>query len=584
MVLGGWLGLGMLAAAAAAGGTPVETARQVLKEAWEARLREDPLQATAIGDHRYDDRLPDVSTAALDRQDAEKRAFLERLRAVDRRALLAADRIDYDVYARVLGNELAEHAFGADRMPITADWGFHIGFSRLPAETAFLTVKDYDNYLARLAAWPTYADQNMALLREGLKSAFTMPRVVLEGYDQTIRAHVVDDPEKSVFFAPFASFPPSVPVSEQARLLAAGRAAIQKAVVPGYRKLLAFFVDEYVPGARTTTGASDLPRGRAYYEQRVKAFTTLDVTPEQVHETGLREVARIRAEMEEVIRKVGFAGDFPAFLKFLRTDPRFYAKTPEELLRQASFIAKRMDGQLPRFFRVLPRLPYGIEPVPPDIAPKFTGGRYIEAPVGGTRAGMYWVNTYALENRPLYVLEALTLHEAVPGHHLQIALQQELAGVPEFRRVFSADAFVEGWGLYSERLGLEAGFYQDPYSNFGRLTYEMWRACRLVVDTGLHAMGWSREKAMDFLASNTALSLHEVQTETDRYISWPGQALAYKMGELKIRELRARAEAELGPRFDVREFHDAVLGNGSVPLPVLESQIDAFIARAKAAQ
>jgi uncharacterized protein (DUF885 family) len=576
MVFGAWLGAGVLAAAATAG-TPVDATRQILKEAWETRLRDDPLLASAVGDHRYDDRLPDVGPANLDRRDAEKRVFLERLRAVDRRALPAGDRIDYDVFTRVLENDLAEHSFGADRMPITADWGFHIGFSRLPAQTAFLTVKDYDSYLARLAAWPAYVEQNIALLRDGLKTGFTMPRVVLRGYDQTIRAHVVDDPLKSVFFAPFASFPPSVPASEQERLRAAGLRAVRESVVPGYRKLLTFFVDEYVPGARTTTGAADLPRGRAYYEHRVKAFTTLDTTPERVHETGQKEVARIRAEMEEVIRRVGFTGDFPAFLKFLRTDPRFYAKSEEALLQQASYIAKRMDGQLPRFFRVLPRLPYGVEPVPKDLAPKFTGGRYIEAPVGGTRAGMYWVNTYALDTRPLYVLEALSLHEAVPGHHLQIALQQELSGVPEFRRVFSADAFVEGWGLYSERLGLEAGFYQDPYSNFGRLTYEMWRACRLVVDTGLHAMGWSREKAMDFLASNTALSLHEVETETDRYISWPGQALAYKMGELKIRELRARAEQALGERFDLRAFHDVVLRNGPVPLSVLEEQVDAWI-------
>jgi len=577
MGAGAWLGWGVLAAATAAGGKPTDTLKKLYAEAWETRLREDPLLASAVGDRRYNDRLPDVSPATLDREAAEERSYLERLHAVDRSTLPGGDRIDYDVFERALGNDLAEHEFGADRMPFTADWGFHIAFSRLPAQTPFLTVKDYDDYLARLRAWPTYVDQNVALLREGLKTGFTMPRVVLKGYDETMRAHVVEDPEKSVFYAPFLSFPTTVPAPQQERLRAAGQSAVRETVVPGYRKLLTFLLDEYVPGARTTTGASDLPRGRAYYEHRVKAFTTLDLTPDQVHETGQKEVARIRAEMEEVIRKVGFAGDFPAFLKFLRTDPRFYPKTAEALLQQASFIAKRMDGRLPRFFRMLPRLPYGIEPVPPELAPKFTGGRYVEAPVGGTRAGTYWVNTYALETRPLYVLEALTLHEAVPGHHLQIALQQELTGVPAFRRVFAADAFVEGWGLYSERLGLEAGFYEDPYSNFGRLTYEMWRACRLVVDTGLHAMGFSREKAMDFLASNTALSLHEVETETDRYISWPGQALAYKTGELKIRELRARAEAALGEKFDLRAFHDVVLRNGPVPLSVLEDQVNGWI-------
>ncbi len=309
---------------------------------------------------------------------------------------------------------------------------------------------------------------------------------------------------------------------------------------------------EYVPGARASTAASSLPRGREYYAHLVKSFTTLDVTPDEVYETGRREVARIRAEMEEVIRKTGFQGNFAAFLNTLRTDPRFYAKTPEELLKQAAYIAKTMDGKLPSLFGRLPRLPYGVEPVPAHLAPKYTGGRYVEAPVGGTRAGTYWVNTYALETRPLYTLESLTLHEAVPGHHLQIALQQELTGLPEFRRFASEGAFVEGWALYAERLGLEAGFYKDPYSDFGRLTYEMWRACRLVVDTGMHAKGWTRQEAMEYLEDNTALSLHEVQTETDRYISWPAQALCYKMGELKIRALRREAEEALGERFDVR--------------------------------
>jgi uncharacterized protein (DUF885 family) len=313
----------------------------------------------------------------------------------------------------------------------------------------------------------------------------------------------------------------------------------------------------------------------------VKRYTTLDLTPDDVHAVGEREVSRIRGEMEDVVRQVGFERGFPAFLELLRSDPRFYAKTGEELLEKASRIAKRMDGALPSLFRRLPRQPYGVEPVPPDLAPKYTGGRYVGAPLDGTRAGTYWVNTHALETRPLYTLEALTLHEAVPGHHLQIALAQELEGLPAFRRYGYVDAFGEGWGLYAERLGLEAGFYTDPYSNFGRLTYEMWRACRLVVDTGLHAKGWTREQAIDFMAANTALSRHEITTEVDRYLSWPGQALAYKMGELKIRELRARAENALGPRFDVRAFHDAVLANGSVPLDVLEEQIDAFIAASR---
>jgi uncharacterized protein (DUF885 family) len=568
----------LLAAVVAAGGADFH---RLLDEEWEARLREEPLLASSVGDHRYDDRLPSVAAADLERAVTRRRETLARLQAIDRAGLDTQDRISYDMLRRELNDDLADYEFGSWRLPINADTGFHTGFADLPRQTSFSSPRDYENYIARLRAFPAYVAQQIANMREGLRTGFTLPRVVLDGYDVTIRTHVVADPEQSVFYGPFRSFPPGVRDGDRARLVAAGRSAVMEGAVAGYRTFLDFMTGEYLPKTRATTAAADLPRGREYYAHRVRYFTTLDVTPEEVHKIGLAEVARIHTEMVEVIRQSGFEGDFAAFLKFLRTDPRFYARTPEELLKQASFIAKRMDGKLPSLFGHLPRLPYGVEPVPAHLAPKYTGGRYVEAPVGGTRAGTYWVNTYALESRPLYVLEALTLHEAVPGHHLQIALQQELQGVPPFRRSSGVGAFGEGWGLYSERLGLEAGFYQDPYSNFGRLTYEMWRACRLVVDTGLHAFGWSREKAMDFLASNTALSLHEVRTETDRYISWPGQALAYKMGELKIRELRRMAETELGPRFDVRSFHDAILSSGPVPLPVLEEQIRAYVTATK---
>ena len=576
----------LLAAAVAAGAaqTAVQTSgasasfHALVDEDWEARLREEPLLATSTGDHRYDDRLPSVAPADLERAAQRQRATLARLGDIARGSLDTQDRISYDMLAAELRDDVAAHELGQWRLPINADSGFHTAFADLPRHTTLATTRDYENYIARLRAFPAYVAQQTANMREGLRTGFTLPRVVLDGYDVTIRTHVVADPDQSVFYPPFRAFPPGVPEPERARLVAAGRAAILEGAVAGYRAFLDFMTGEYLPKTRTTTAAADLPRGREYYAQRVRHFTTLDVTPEEVHKIGLAEVARIHAEMVDVIKQVGFPGDFAAFLQFLRTDPRFYARTPEELLKEASFIAKRMDGKLPSLFGRLPRLPYGVEPVPAHLAPKYTGGRYVEAPVGGTSAGTYWVNTYALESRPLYVLEALTLHEAVPGHHLQIALQQELQGVPPFRRAAGVGAFVEGWGLYSERLGLEAGFYQDPYRNFGRLTYEMWRACRLVVDTGLHALGWSRSQAMDFLAANTALSLHEVRTETDRYISWPGQALAYKMGELKIRELRRQAESELGPRFDIRAFHDAILANGPVPLPVLEEQIRDFIA------
>ena len=418
-------------------------------------------------------------------------------------------------------------------------------------------------------------------MREGLQKGMSLPQVVLQGIEVTATTNIVDDISKSVFEVPFLNFPTTVPETARAGLREKGERAIRNAVMPGYRNFLEFMTKEYIPGTRKTLGASELPNGKKYYEYLVRHFTTLNMTPEEVHEVGLQEVERIHKEMATVIQSVGFKGDFASFLKFLRTDPRFYAKTPDQLLKEASFIAKRIDGKLPSLFKTLPRLPYGVEPVPDSIAPKYTAGRYVEPPQGSTEPGIYWVNTYALESRPLYALESLTLHEAVPGHHLQISIARELQNLPEFRRSKYISAFGEGWGLYSEWLGLEAGFYKDPYSNFGRLTYEMWRACRLVVDTGIHSMGWSREKAMDYMASNTALSLHEIQTETDRYISWPGQALAYKIGELKIMELRKKAEKELGTNFDVREFHDTVLSNGSVTLPILEQVIDDYIRKKK---
>jgi len=550
----------------------------LLAQAWELDMRESPLRATATGDHRFDDRLPSMTLGDLERRAAAASAQLTTLQAIDSSALAPQDRVSYAMFERGLREDLARHQFRSWRIPITSDSGFHTGISRLAQEVPLKTLKDYENYLSRLRAIPAYFDQYVALMREGLRTGFTSARIALEGYEATMRPHVVSDPEQSVFWRPFAAFPPGVPPAEHERLRAAGREAITQAVVPAYRSLVEFFTKEYQPGARTTIGASELPDGKAYYAWLVKHFTTLDTTPEAVHQIGLGETARIRREMDDVVRKVGFQGSFAEFLESLRKDPRFYAKTPEELLKQATWIAKRMDGKLPSLFGRLPRQPYGVEPVPDDLAPKYTGGRYVGAPLDGTRAGTYWVNTYALESRPLYTLESLTLHEAVPGHHLQGALTKELEGLPAFRRYSYVNAFGEGWGLYSERLGIEAGFYKDPYSDFGRLTYEMWRACRLVVDTGLHAMGWTRQRAIDYMAERTALSRHEITTEVDRYISWPGQALAYKMGELKIRELRARAETALGTRFDVRAFHDAVLANGSVPLDVLERQIDDFIA------
>ncbi len=575
--------LGLVSLAACNRRPPSEQLQNLFDDAWKFQLAENPLFATSAGTNDFNDRLPSVSLSDLKRRADFQRDLLKRLDALDKSRLGDEEQLDVEIFQVQVQDALAEFEHQSFLIPITVDSGFHIEFARLPKQVPLRTARDYDNYIQRLRAFFAYVQQNVQLMKRGIETGITLPRVVLDGYEATIQSQVVEDPEQSDFFVPFRTFPVTLSSAEQDRLRQAGKAAISQSVVPGYREFLRFMQQEYMPKARLTIATSDLPNGRDYYAYLVRHYTTLPLAAAEVHQTGLAEVQRIRVEMDDVIRKTGFSGSFAEFLKFLRTDPRFYAKSPEQLLKEASYIAKQMDGKLPSLFKTLPRLPYGLQPVPDDLAPKYTGGRYIDAPIGSTQPGYYWVNTYALQNRPLYVLEALTFHEAVPGHHLQIALQQELKGLPDFRRFAGMVAFVEGWALYSERLGLEAGFYRDPYSQFGRLTYEMWRACRLVVDTGMHTMGWTREKAMEFLASNTALSLHEVKTETDRYIASPGQALAYKIGELKIRQLRREAEQALGESFDVREFHDVVLRCGAIPLAALERQVKSYI-RAKAAR
>jgi uncharacterized protein (DUF885 family) len=565
-----------------AGSDAAAALRALLDEAWEYQLSQSPTMATWAGDHRYDDRLPDVSPEAQDRRAEWWRAFLGRFDGIDREALSRQDRISFDMFRIEVLEHLEEHRFQTSRMPVNSEVGFHTGLAYMVSSMPFENVRDYENYISRLEAVPAYFDAHVVWMRQGLADGFVQPRVVLDGFETTISVHIVEDVETSVFYEPFTRLPATLPEPERHRLREAGERAIRDSVVPAHVRFLEFFTAEYLPGARESIGASELPDGRAYYEHLVKSFTTLDVTPEQVHEIGLAEVARIRKEMEAVIEEVEFEGSFAAFVEFLRTDPRFYPKTPEQLLKEAAWIAKRMDGRLPALFHTtsLPRQPYTVARVPDHLAPRYTAGRYSGASIASRRAGTYWVNVHALESRPLYALEALTLHEAVPGHHLQNALRQELEDLPMFRQHSGLHAYGEGWALYSERLGLEAGFYTDPYSNFGRLTYEMWRACRLVVDTGMHALGWTRQQARDFLSDNTALSLHEIRTEVDRYISWPGQALAYKMGELKIRELRERAQDRLGADFDVRDFHDVVLGSGPVPLSVLEALVDEWLEEA----
>jgi uncharacterized protein (DUF885 family) len=571
-----------LFATAAAGRLPAAAddgarLRALLDRAWEGRLADDPLFASEAGEHATGDRLPRVGPAAAAER-ADRLDELQReLATIEPARLDEAARVDFDVLKAWLDGERLTYRFDLHFVPITNRSGFHTAFPQLPSKVPLATVRDYERYVARLRAFRRYADDHVALMRAGLSRGITLPRVVLEGIEDMLDPHVVSDPEQSLLFAPFREFPAAVPDADRTRLTAAGRAAIAESVVPGFAAFRTFLVEEYRPRARASVGASALPDGRAAYARLVRRYTTLELTPEEVHRTGLSEVARIRSEMERVIARTGFEGSFAEFLAFLRTDPRFYPDSPQALMEKTAFVLKKMDGRLPRLFGRLPRAPYGIEPVPDYIAPRTTTA-YYERPAGdGTRAGTYFVNTWGLDGRPLYEVEALSLHEAVPGHHLQIALAQELRGLHPMRRFASFGAFVEGWALYAERLGLEAGFYEDPYSDFGRLTYEMWRACRLVVDPGLHALGWTRQQAIDFMAQNTALSLLNVRNEVDRYIAWPGQALGYKIGELKIRELRRRAESRLGTAFDLRAFHDVVLGSGPVPLATLERLVDAWI-------
>ena len=549
----------------------------ILDDSWSFRLKENPLFATNVGVHSMNDQLPRNTFEDIYRRKDFWNSIGKRLETIDQNRLDEHGKINFQIFLRIVKDRIISFKYKSYLMPLNADSGFHIGLALLPNRVPLATLEDYENYIARLNSIPSYMDDHIALLREGIKLGMTVPQIVLNGYEFTIKTHVVKNPEKSVFYKPFLDIPNSVSKDEHQRLRDLGRGAVINSVVEGYKHFLIFFEKEYYPKARQNIGAADLPDGVAYYQYCINHFTTLDLKPYEVHNLGLQEVDRIKSEMMAIIEQVGFNGSFQDFLKYLRTDPRFYANTPEELLKEASFIAKRMDAQLPKLFKSLPSLPYGVQAVPVHIAPKYTSGRYVGAPKGSTEPGYYWVNTYALDKRPLYNLEALTLHEAVPGHHLQNAIAQELENLPNFRQHLYLSAFGEGWGLYSEWLGLEVGFYTDPYSNFGRLTYEMWRACRLVVDTGIHAFGWTRAEVIEYLTARTALPMHEITTETDRYISWPGQALSYKIGELKIKELRSYAESVLQENFDVRRFHDAILSNGSIPLDILESQLKIWV-------
>lgn len=474
------------------------------------------------------------------------------------------DQIDYFTYERFLN-------------PLLSDAGFHSNLNYIVRPLS--SYKAAKNYLNKLNAIPVFVNQHFVNLREGLEKGVSQPKVIFNGYESTYEDHIIADFSDSYFYKPFKSLPENITQDQKDSILSAAKIAIENSVIPQFKRIKTFFEDEYLPKTRTSIGVSETPGGEEYYQNRINFYTTSTLySAEDIHQIGLKEVARIKAEMLKIIKKLKFKGNFSAFLKFLRTDKQFYAKTSKELLMFARDIAKRADEQLPRFFKTLPRKPYGVAPVPDAIAPKYTGGRYVGTSKNSTNPGYYWVNTYDLPSRTLYTIPSLTVHEAVPGHHLQGALNNELGdSIPQFRRNLYLSAYGEGWGLYSEFLAEEMGMYTTPYEHFGKFTYEMWRACRLVVDTGIHAKGWTRDEVVVFMSANTALSIHEINTETDRYISWPGQALSYKIGEIKIRELREKAETQLQTKFDIRAFHEVILEQGTVTLEILETRINNYI-------
>jgi uncharacterized protein (DUF885 family) len=554
---------------------------QLFDSDWQWSLREYPEAATLLGDNRYNDRLADYSIEAIARIKSHEREMLDQIQKIDRAKLSGQDVISYDLFLRDKRLSVEGQRFPFEFMPLDQMNGVQISFGQLVRSTPFRNQKDYEDYTARLSAFPKQIDQLIELMNRGIESKWLPPAVPLRSVPDQIEGQISDDPSASPYFKPFASFPEEVPAGARPSLIEAGRKAIAQSLNPALKKLHQFIKQSYLPACRKDIGASSLPDGEAFYQYAIKHHTTTNLSAREIHDIGNREVARIRKQMEAIVRQVGFQGSFQDFLSYLRTDRRFYYAKAEDLVAGYSLIAKRADGKLPELFAELPRTPYGIMVIPDYEAPAQATAYYQPGAADGSRAGFFMVNTYKLDTRPRYEMEALTFHESVPGHHLQIARAQELKGLPDFRRNAGYTAYVEGWGLYAESLGSEMGFYTDPYSKFGQLTYEMWRACRLVVDTGMHAFGWSRQQAIDFMKQNTAKTENDIIVEVDRYIVWPGQALAYKIGELKIKELRARASKELGPQFDVRRFHNALLDDGPLPLDLLEQRITNWIAEQK---
>jgi uncharacterized protein (DUF885 family) len=557
------------------------TLHKLFADEWERGMVESPENASNNGDNRFNDRWTDYSLAAIGRREAEDRAALAKLHAIDRKALSAADQLNYDTFEWQLERAVERQKFREYLQPVSHQGGVQTA-DGLAEVLPFASTKDYRDWLKRMEAIPTLVDQSIALMREGVKAGNVPPKVLMQRVPAQIAAQVVDDPTKSPFYRPFLHFSDAIPQSDRAALQADAQRVIREQLVPAYTKLATYFNDEYLPKSRASIAASDLPNGKAYYDFLARYYTTTDLTAAQIHAIGLKEVARIRAEMEKVKDETGFKGTMPEFFTYLRSDPRFFEKTPDALLEHYRALATRIDPELVKVFRIIPRQPYGVRPIPDNVAPDTTTAYYQPGASDGSRPGYYYVNLYKPEVRPTWEMMPLTLHESVPGHHFQFARGLELPDAPMFRKTAYFVAYGEGWGLYAEQLGYPMGLYDDPYDHFGQLTYEMWRAVRLVVDTGMHSMGWSREKAIAYFKDNAAKTDQDIVNEVDRYIGTPGQALAYKIGQMKISELRDKAKRELGPKFDLREYDDAVLETGSVPLDALERHIDAWIAARKA--
>ncbi len=550
---------------------------------WDYQMRRNPTWASTLGDRRWNDRWENLSLEAINKDHEHDIELLARLKPINRSKLQPQDQLSYDLFKKEYETKIEGYPYRWHLVPVNQGGGIQTA-NELADSLRFDTIKDYEDWIARLRAFPAYMDQTIALVREGIRERMMLPKIIMQRIPAQIDKQIVADPAASAFFKPFKRFPGAISEAEGSRLRQAATDAIASGVIPAFKRFKQFFVDEYLPTSFDQVGVWQMPRGGEMYAFFVRMYTTTRMTPAEIHELGLREVKRIRAEMQATIDQVGFKGTFAEFFNFLRTDPRFHYNTPDELLTAYQAIAKRIDPNLVKVFRTLPRMPYGVEPIPEAIAPDTTTAYYREPAADGSRAGTFFVNLYKPEVRPKYEMMALSLHEAVPGHHLQIALAMEQGELPNFRRYGGYTAFTEGWGLYAESLGDDMGLYGDPYSKFGQLTYEMWRAVRLVVDTGIHFMRWDRQKAINFFLANAAKQELDVTNEIDRYIAGPGQALAYKIGELKIKELRTRASRDLGKRFDLREFHDVVLQAGAVPLDILELNVDAWIEAKKQGQ